>query len=148
MLQRFVVTALLAAVLAAGAWMLWHRPATTPPPLPTRTLKPNPTPTATLAPRAAGEFRLAGTAVGEPNSWAAIDDPGGVSHLYRNGEDVPELGRIVGIYPDHVILDGPEGEVRLNLKPAPTPTPDRRRTTSTVTPARVASPANADKPQQ
>jgi len=146
MIQRFVIPAILAVALVAGAWLLWHRAASLPAPA-----QPTPVPSATATPATVAAepepsaFRLAGTAVGEPVSFAAIEFPDGMSHLYRDDEVVPGLGRIVGIHPDHVMFRDDEGKsLRLFLQPAPSPTPERRllnEPESTAATRPAASPA-------
>lgn len=145
MIQRLVVPLLLAIALLGGAWLLWNRASSEsrrvdPPAAPAAPATPTPTPTPELA-VVESEFRLAGIAVGPSMSWAAIEHPDGSSHLYRNGEEVADLGTIVSIHSDHVVILGEEGEFRLKLRPAPSPTPERRRrvnAAATSTPPSVA----------
>lgn len=137
MIQRILVPILLGAALASGAWLLYQRTQSTPTPAevaPSPTPVPTATPVAAVAVEVEGQFRLAGTAVGDPTSYAAIELPDGTSHLYRADSDVPGLGKLVEIYPDRVVLHGPEGETTLSLKPAATATSDRRRLKSASTP--------------
>lgn len=128
MIQRVAVPLLLAAAVVTGAWLLWSHGSAPPPPVvePTATPSSSPTPTVAVNEQTRAH-RLAGTAVGDRTSWAAIERPDGSSRLYRTGEQVSELGEIVAIHADHIVVRGEGGEFRLNLKPAPTPTPERRR---------------------
>jgi hypothetical protein len=80
-------------------------------------------PTATAgAPQAARGYRLAGTVVGDL-AYAIIEDPAGANQLYRPGQVVPNLGRVVAVEADHIVLDGADGTYALQLAPAPTTSP-------------------------
>lgn len=112
-------------VLSAIAWRL-HGPDTeTPPPAIVATSAPStprkgeipPTPT---APSVA--HRLAGVALGNVR-YAVVEQPDGSTALYRAGDDVPGLGQIVEVTENSATFDGPDGRVRLSVKPPPSPTP-------------------------
>ena len=133
MIQRVVLPVLLGIALLVGVLTLWQRGprGVEPPPRPSPTASfspasPQPTPTPAVV--AESGYRLAGTAVGDPVSYAAIEDPDGESHLYRSDEEIPGLGRISEIHEDRiVILQASQGSLTLRLKPAATPTLERRR---------------------
>jgi hypothetical protein len=111
---------LLAAGIALLVWML-RAPA---PPAPAR-LRPPATATATPSPAATATpllFHLSGVASGGDDQFAVIDDPEGVSGLYRLGESVSGLGTLARIEPFEVTLDTETGPVTLRLQPAPTRT--------------------------
>jgi hypothetical protein len=138
---------LLALMLASGYW-LWGRlqdlePAqpivSTPAEMATRTA----TPVATVV-KAPPGYRLAGVAVGEPESFAVIETSSGNSALYRVGDEVPGLGRLLHIEAERVVVQNETGQFDLWLAPAPTATPGRSPTQmSTPSPAhrRPAAPA-------
>jgi hypothetical protein len=128
---------LVALVLVSGFWLFSRlQPAT-----PTRLLGPPPTwtpkraSTASAATaRAPAGYRLAGVAVGEPESFAVVEAPGGMNALYRNGDTVPGLGRIERIEAERIVVRGDAGEIELWLTPAATPTPGREPTAAPPTP--------------
>ncbi len=87
--------------------------------------------------------RLAGTVVGDV-LYAVIEQPDGSSDLYRPGDDVAGLGRLVEVGPNRATFDGPNGHVELILIPAPTATrapatPVTPRVTPERSPARAPS---------
>lgn len=75
-------------------------------------------------------YRLAGTVVGDA-LYAVIERPDGTNDLYRPGENVPGLGRLVDVGADRATFEGSEGRIELHLVPASTPT---------VTPSPVEQP--------
>lgn len=122
-MQRFIVLLLalcLALVFALG-WYL-RRPAP-PPPAPESTPSPTASPSATVAAEAQRkiEHRLAGTVVGD-EQYVVVEHPDGRNELYRPGQSVPGLGRVVQIGPDDAVFEGDAGRLTLRLLPAPTPT--------------------------
>lgn len=127
---------LLALMLASGYW-LWDRLQDLEPAHPTVAV---PTATATITATAAPTvlkappgYRLAGVAVGEPESFAVVEAPSGIHALYRVGEDVPGLGRLLRIEAERVVVQNDGGEFELWLAPAPTATPGRNPTVSGTT---------------
>lgn len=134
---------LLALMLASGYW-LWGRlqdlePAhpTVGVPTATATITATPEPTVLKAPPG---YRLAGVAVGEPESFAVVETPAGASALYRVGDDVPGLGRLLHIEAERVVVQSDRGEFELWLTPAPTATA-RRNQAVVDTPAAPRTPA-------
>jgi hypothetical protein len=113
---------LLAAVVALLLW--WrrtptehHEPAT---PAPTAA-----SPTEGMAAAASPtppRFRLAGVAVGSSGSYAVLEDPHGVTALYRLGDEIIGLGRLSRIEEQEVVIDTESEPMVLRLRPAPTPT--------------------------
>lgn len=89
------------------------RGATTPPEEPT-------TPPRSPAATKPG-YRLAGTVVGDVR-YAVIEQPDGTNDLYRPGESVPGLGRLVDLGADRATFEGSDGRIELQLAPASTPT--------------------------
>ncbi len=147
MIQRILVPLLLGAALASGAFLLYQRLQHRPEPpaaTPTPTAVPTPTEPAPVAAEPESTFRLAGTAVGDPTSYAAIELPDGTSHLYRSGDEIPNLGRLQEILPDRVVVQSPTGAITLSLKPAATPTSDRRRLKSDPRPTPEAPADSGD----
>jgi hypothetical protein len=143
--MTFRRAALLLAILVlaalAGRWVLAKRAA----PTDDRPPAAGATPTVTCSSTALRSsptpilHRLAGVAQGKVE-YAAVEGPDGVSRLYRVGEDIPDLGRLVRVDAGSATVEGPAGQVRLRVAPAPTPsvTPSRRPTSppplSLVTP--------------
>lgn len=82
-------------------------------------------------------YRLAGTVVGDA-LYAVIEQPDGTNDLYRPGQTVPGLGRLIDLEADRATFDGDEGRIELQLVPAPTPTdtpsPAEDRTLAPTTP--------------
>lgn len=113
-------------LLAALAWRL-HGPSdepvqapgvpTTAAPATARNSAPG-TPTPTTA---AVAQRLAGVALGTTR-YAVVEQPDGSTALYRSGDDVPGLGKIVDISEGSATFEGADGRVSLRVKPPPTPT--------------------------
>lgn len=66
--------------------------------------------------------RLAGTVVGDVR-YAVVELPDGTNDLYRPGQEVPGLGRLVEVASNHAIFEGDNGRVDLRLVPAATTTP-------------------------
>jgi Type II secretion system protein C len=134
MSQRLAVglmLVVLALMLASGYW-LWGRLQDLAPPAPaaptptvaaTRTV--TPVPTIVTAPPG---YRLAGVAVGEPDSFAVVESSAGSSALYRVGDDVPGLGRLMHIEAERVVLQTEGGQFELWLTPASTATPGAHAT--------------------
>src|SRR5262245_40872175 len=114
-----VVTLVLLAVLG---WRL-HRSDNTPAPeakapaaaAPTapRRAAQSPLPTSTPVPQ-----RLAGVALGSVR-YAVVEQPDGTTALYRAGDDVPGLGRIIDVTEDSATFAGPNGQVRLRVTAPP-----------------------------
>lgn len=124
-----VLLLLVALMLASGVWR-WGRTVRPAPEHP----EVSPTETATAAVTAGVSpaplqpppgFRLAGVAVGTLESFAVVEAPHGAHALYRVGNDVPGLGRIVRINAECVIVQGASGQFELWLAPASTPTSPR-----------------------
>jgi len=133
-----VMVVLLVLMLVSAYW-LWGRlrdlePATPFVPTPVETATPTMTPIPTTL-RAPPGYRLAGVAVGEPQSFAVVESSSGSSALYRVGENVPGLGRLLSIGADRVIVENEAGQFDLRLAPAPTATPGRTLATATIPPA-------------
>jgi len=119
----------LAVVLLIGGWLVRraHRAAEPTPPAPIAavTAMPPAPPTATpgegKVPDTARGYRLAGTVVGDL-SYAILEDPNGSNQLYRPGQTVPGVGRLVGIEEDRIVLAGDDGTFALPLASEPTAT--------------------------
>jgi hypothetical protein len=79
-------------------------------------------------------FRLAGVASGGDGSYAAIEDGGGVTGLYRIGDEIPGLGRLAGIASGEVLIDTETGPITIQLQPGPTPTPAATATATLAVP--------------
>jgi hypothetical protein len=112
-------------VLAAIAWRL-HGPASETPPVaviataPPRAPRPN---AATASPTEVTiAHRLAGVALGNVR-YAVVEQPDGATALYRDGDDVPGLGKIVEVTENSATFEGSSGRVRLSVKPPPSPSP-------------------------
>lgn len=123
-----VLVTCLVAVMLLGLWLRRYgkgtmpveAPATVAPVTPAPPTEPPGTPTASVVSESR-RHRLAGTVVGDV-SYVVIEGPDGASELYRPGETVPGLGRVVDIGPDRVTLQGDHGRIELQLAAAPTPT--------------------------
>lgn len=113
-------------ILAALAWRL-HGPgdepaqragmsATAPTATPRHSAPGTPTPTT-----AAVAQRLAGVAIGTTR-YAVVEQPDGSTALYRSGDEVPGLGKIVEISEGSATFEGADGRVSLRVKPPPTAT--------------------------
>lgn len=141
MVIRFASSLLLFVAAASVAFVLWRLadvPAVRTAATPTATEAP-PTATPTPTPlRAPAGYRLAGVAVGDLESYAVIETPGGTSVLYRLGAAVPGLGRLVRIEPERVVVAAEAGEFELWIAPAPTPTGGPAA--ETPTPSRIGRP--------
>ena len=139
-----VMLLLLALLLVSGYW-LWGRlkdlePAPQNPPAPSATPAQTVTPQPTVLKAPVG-YRLAGVAVGEPESFAVVEAPSGAHALYRTGEDVPGLGRLLRIEAERVVVQNESGQFDLWLTPAPTATPGRNLSpVGTAAPSRITSP--------
>ncbi len=127
--------ALLAALLVLAAWFLW--PAASPPPAvigATRTPTPapaTPAPEAAAAPtHAAGAYRLAGVAAGNDFQVAVFESPDGQTEMYRVGDTIPGLGKLVRVEERRAVVTGEHGDVDFTIRPAPTPSPDLRSPTA------------------
>jgi hypothetical protein len=91
-------------------------PAATETPEPrSRTAPPTPSP-----PRG---HRLAGTVVGDVR-YAVIEDSHGENELYRPGQRVPGLGKLMKVEARRAVFEGDNGQFELPLAKAPTPTPE------------------------
>jgi hypothetical protein len=140
---------LLVLMLVSGYW-LWGRlqdlappPSSLPTPLETAT--PTVTPLATVV-KAPPGYRLAGVAVGEPESFAVVEAPSGAHALYRLGDDVPGLGRLLRIEAERIVVQSETGQFDLWLMPALTVTPGRNPTPA-VTPSLPRPRASRTRPQ-
>jgi hypothetical protein len=145
MQPRAVLLILLLLILVAvsGFW-LWGRliegiapspvATATMPPARTATLAAGGTPTPVQAPPG---YRLAGVALGEPESFAVIEAPNGLTSLYRLHDDVPRLGELVRIDAERVVIGGAAGQFDLWLAPAATATPAPVRTSKPHSPTRM-----------
>jgi Type II secretion system protein C len=148
MSRPIAVSLIVLTLLAAVLLWLWHRHATVPaprPPSPASRRAQSPTSTAGPPPTVP-PFRLAGVAVGDPNSYAVIEDPQGVTALYRLGENIAGLGRLAGIEPQEVLIETDRGPLALRLQPAATPTtgPAPTSTARRVRRSSRTPPASAD----
>lgn len=143
MVARFGSSILLFIAAASVAFVLWRiagvgapEPVATPTPT-----VPESTPTPTATPlQAPPGYRLAGVAVGNIESYAVIEAPGGGGVLYRLNATVPGLGRLVRIEPERVVVGADVGEFELWIGPAPSPTPGPAATTGALTPLRSGLP--------
>ncbi len=82
-------------------------------------------------------YRLAGVAENAGQLFAVVESPKGEHGLYRKGDEVPGLGRLVSIADERATFDTPGGRVTLWVAPAPT-------ATRTITPRRTpATPARS-----
>lgn len=142
--QRFagaLMLLVLVLMLVSGYW-LWGRlrdlapPPSRTPLLPTEAATRTVTPLATVVAAPPG-YRLAGVAVGEPDSFAVVEPPSGPHGLYRVGDDVPGLGRLLRVEAERIVVQGEGGQFDVWLMPA-----------STVTPGRTLSPATSASPPQ
>lgn len=113
----------IALAAALALWLLQPAPPPSVPPKPLPTATVPPTAATQSAPSSPPRFRLAGVASGGANAYAAIEDPNGVSALYRVGDEVTGLGRVAGITPQEVLLSTENGPLTLRVRPAPTKTP-------------------------
>jgi len=131
----------LAFVLALGVWLLRraHRE-TPPPPVATATVAPSATVGPTITPAAAAlaarGYRLAGTVVGDL-SYAIIEDPSGGNQLYRPGQTIPDVGEVIAIEADRILLAGRDGDIVMQIAPGPTTTPARRMTPTAASESEV-----------
>ncbi len=144
--QRFIaglLVACLALVFLLGWWIRRLHHAPTPPLESTATARPAVAAT-TLAPAPTApipaHYRLAGTVVGDA-SYAVIEHPDGTNELYRPGQEVPGLGRLVRVEADRATFAGERGPIDLKLAPAPIstpgpPSPPPSATPRALTPAR------------
>jgi hypothetical protein len=142
----WILVACLVCIFLLGLWMM-HGPVpvkddgpplATPEESPTKDLA---TPTPVAVRTAAIRHRLAGTVVGDVR-YAVIEAPDGESDLYRPGQTVPGLGRLLRVDPTSAILEGEHGRIEIRLAPAPTapPSPSPPRPV-------LASPSPATTPQ-
>jgi hypothetical protein len=121
-----VLSALLLALFLF--WLLTRSPDVAPIPLlsPTPNLAPTsqttrtpPNPDSATATKTG--YRLAGTVVGDA-LYAVIELPDGTNELYRPGQMVPGLGRLVDLGANRATFEGGDGRIELQLVPASTPT--------------------------
>lgn len=112
-------------------------PAFTPTPLPALTTPPIASPTPL-------RHRLAGVAQGKV-CYAAVEGPDGSSGLYRVGEEIPGLGRLLAVDRDGAVIEQANGPLRLRVAPGPTssPTPAPRTTSPRPSPLFTATPRTA-----
>jgi hypothetical protein len=138
---------LLAAALLLGLWALIRGTPQTPP---AAVATGTPTPSPPAAPRAAAPtplaHRLAGTVIGDVQ-YAIIEHTDGTTELYRPGDEVPGLGRLVAIDARAAHFERDGGRLRLAIVPAATATPTASRAPTgaaahrTLTPRPPAAPA-------
>jgi hypothetical protein len=92
-------------------------------------------------------YRLAGTVVGDA-LYAVIEQPDGSNDLYRPGQTVPGLGRLVDLAADRATFEGSDGRIELQLVPASTPTvtpsPEEKATSAPTT--QPVEPSALDRP--
>jgi Type II secretion system protein C len=119
-----LVLLLLAAIVASSLWPRRRPRPTAPIPAPAPPATPTRAPprAATAAPVG---YRLAGVVVGDTESLAVIEAPNGTDALYRAGDEVPGLGRLLRIDAERVVVAGKSGTLQLWLAPAATATPVR-----------------------
>ncbi len=125
-MSRFGLLLLLLLALLAALLLWWRhapapRPAATTPSPTAAAPAPAVTPVAgTPTPPA---FRLAGVAVGTGGSYAVLEDPNGVTALYRLGDEISGLGRLTRIKEQEALVETTSGPLVLRVRPASTPTP-------------------------
>jgi hypothetical protein len=73
--------------------------------------------------------------------YAVIERPDGTNDLYRPGQTVPGLGRLVDLAADRATFEGSDGRIELQLVPASTPT-------ITPSPADEPTPAPTTQPAE
>lgn len=143
MVARFGSSVLLFIAAASVAFVLWRIAGGRPPapvPTPTPTVA-EPTLTPSVTPvQAPSGYRLAGVAVGDTESYAVIEGPGGSGILYRLNAMVPGLGRLVRIEPERVVVATETGQIELVIAPAPSPTPGITAAVRVLTPGRAGLP--------
>ena len=153
--QRLVAVLMLLVLLAlmlVSAYWLWERVRDLAPP-PAKTLPtPAETATRTVTPlatvvRAPPGYRLAGVAVGEPESFAVVEPPSGAHGLYRVGDDVPGLGRLLRIEAERVVVQGEGGQFDVWLMPASTVTPVPNLSSATTASPPQRTPVPTTRPQ-
>jgi hypothetical protein len=156
MTLRFIVALLascLLVVLALGWWL--HRkpapPHRSPPagtPTPTTAIEATPSPTSRISAAERTRYRLAGTVVGDAE-YVVVEHPDGRSDLYRPGEVIEGLGKVVAIGADSAAFEGDGGRVELHLLPEATPSAAAEETAETamqdVTPKRSRSPSPSER---
>lgn len=118
---------LILAALALALFLFWmltgktnEAPAPTPSPPPQATSVTVP-PAAARSTASRSGYRLAGTVVGDA-MYAVIEQPDGTNDLYRMGQEVPGLGRLVDLGADRATFEASDGRIELQLAPASTPT--------------------------
>jgi hypothetical protein len=85
-----------------------------PAPVARATATPSPSPPPVL-------HRLAGVALGNVR-YVVVEHPDGGTALYRLGEEVPGLGRIVDVTENSATFEGDLGRIRLRVTVPPSPT--------------------------
>lgn len=139
---------LLAALLWLGGWFPASPPAQPPGPTPsaapavaTATVSPA---KVTASPALRG-YRLAGVAENAGVLYAVVEEPDGRHGLYRQGEEVPGLGKVVHVGGEKAVFDTGGGEVTLWVAPAATPTrtPTVPKPTATPRAPSVRSPTGS-----
>jgi hypothetical protein len=121
--QRFILALLsgcLLSVFFAGIWLRGASRREAAPRKPT-IARPTATPTQPVVSAPPGA-RLAGTVVGDAR-YAVIELPDGTNDLFRPGQEVPGLGRLVEVENNRATFDGPSGRIEMKLVPAATTTP-------------------------
>jgi len=144
-----VIARLLAVILAltAAALLLWAVLRERPAPLdaaPTAAPATSATPTSVAvaaATTAVHGYRLAGTAAGLRGRYAVFEDPSGATEMYKVGEEVPGLGRLLFVGETEATVATTSGETRFRVRPAPTKLPE-----STPTAERVRKPSPTPAP--
>lgn len=95
--------------------------------------------------------RLAGVALGSVR-YVVVEHPDGGTALYRLGERVPGLGRVVGVTENSATFEDETGrfELRITVAPSPTPLPpsptQARATEAPLTPSPPAGTATGSPP--
>jgi hypothetical protein len=139
-----VLAALLARVAAALlVRTLWQRASEPERPAPTPAATPTSTATHSPPPTPAQGFRLAGTAAGLRGRYAVFEDPSGATEMYKVGDEIPGLGRLLRVGELDAAVTTSTGEVQYRVRPAPTKLPE-----STPSAKRVRKPAPTPDPSE
>jgi hypothetical protein len=141
---------LILAALALAFFLFWMRTGgrgvePTPGSAPSPGLEEPPPPSQGTGPvrspaRTKSGYRLAGTVVGDA-SYAVVEQPDGTNDLYRPGQTVPGLGRLIELEANRATFEGSDGRYELELVPASTPT-------VTPLPAEEPTPAATTQPEE
>ena len=136
------ILALLEALLLL--WTLWRRggaDAVAPPPAPVATA--TATQGVATAPTPVQGYRLAGTALGLRGRYAVFEDPSGSTEMYKVGDEVPGLGKLLYVGTIDAKVATSSGDAEFRVRPAPTNVPD-----NTPTVKRVRKPAPTPVPSE